>query len=313
MVRLVAVAVDEDDVAWRDQRLRDDLVGGRGSVGDEVGLPGAEGLGRQLLGLAQRAGRLEQRIEPAGGRRGLGQEDVQTVEAHHVADPVRVDDRLALRDRQRVEHSGRPLAVRAEGLEERRTVALGDAGEDRQVQLECALACMEDPAEVMADLSCDILDRYFAHQVQIDLGPDLGQAGCQDLRPLVRGMVGKIIRQRCVGEVGESAELTHGRVRKASPDHARLDVRVEPHGDGGLNATSHDDEVINEGISGATPAADLFAELLLLCGRHGLNNEDLEIWPAECIMRYAEDHLLAVGSMFGIRDIVERTRTGMTR
>ena len=29
MVRLVTVAVDEDDVAWREQRLRDDLVGRR--------------------------------------------------------------------------------------------------------------------------------------------------------------------------------------------------------------------------------------------------------------------------------------------
>ena len=85
-----------------------------------------------------------------------------------------------------MKHPGGPLTVRAEGLEERRTVALGDAGEDRQVQLECTLACMEDPAEVMADLSCDVLDRYFAHQVQIDLGSDLGQAAGQDLRPLVR-------------------------------------------------------------------------------------------------------------------------------
>jgi hypothetical protein len=122
-------------------------------------------------------------------------------------------------------------------------------------------------------------------------------------------MVGKIVRQRCVGEVGESGEITYGRVGEAAPDHARLDVRVEPHGDGGLNAAPHDDEVVSEGISGAAPAADLFAELLLLCGRHGLDNEDLEIWPAESIMRYAEDHLLAVGSMFGMSDVVERTCT----
>ena len=36
VVRLVAVAVDDDDVARRAQRLNDDLVRGRGAVGGEV-------------------------------------------------------------------------------------------------------------------------------------------------------------------------------------------------------------------------------------------------------------------------------------
>ena len=65
VVRLVAVAVDQEDVAGLHQRLADDLVGGRGAVGDEIGAPGAEGARRQLLRLLDRAGRLQQRIEPA--------------------------------------------------------------------------------------------------------------------------------------------------------------------------------------------------------------------------------------------------------
>ena len=42
MVRLVAVAIDDDDVAWLADRLDDDLVRGRGAVGAEVGPLGAE-------------------------------------------------------------------------------------------------------------------------------------------------------------------------------------------------------------------------------------------------------------------------------
>jgi hypothetical protein len=43
---LVAVAVEQHDVAGRYHRLPDDLVGRRGPVRDEVGVPGALCLGR---------------------------------------------------------------------------------------------------------------------------------------------------------------------------------------------------------------------------------------------------------------------------
>ena len=80
VVRLVAVAVDQHDVAGLDQRLSDDLVRGRGAVGDEEGLPRAERLRGQFLRVPQRTGRLQQRIQTTAGCRRLGQEDVQPVE-----------------------------------------------------------------------------------------------------------------------------------------------------------------------------------------------------------------------------------------
>ena len=92
-----------------------------------------------------------------------------------------------------MEHSGRPLAVSTESLEERRTVTLGDAGEDGEVQLECALACVEHPIEVMAHRSSDLLDGDFGHEIQVDLGTDLGQAWRQDLRTLIGGVVREIV------------------------------------------------------------------------------------------------------------------------
>ena len=79
MVRLVAVAVDQHDAAGAHQRLHHDLVAGRGAVGGKKGLLGAEGPRRQSLRLLDGAVRLQQAVEPAGSRRGLGQEDVGAV------------------------------------------------------------------------------------------------------------------------------------------------------------------------------------------------------------------------------------------
>ena len=118
------------------------------------------------------------------------------------------------------------------------------------MQLECTLPGVEYPSEVMAHLARDFFDGYLGHQVEIDLGTDLGQARRQNLGALVRGVVGEIVRQRCVGEVCEAAEITQRRVGKASPDHAGLDVRVESHRYGRLDTAADDDELVDEGISG---------------------------------------------------------------
>jgi hypothetical protein len=130
VMRLVTVPVHQHDVAGLDQGLHHDLVRGRRPVSDEVGLPGTERPGRELLGLPQRSGRFQQRVQAAAGRRRLGQEDVQAIEVDHVLDPVRVHDRLAMRDRQRVEDPGRPVAVAAQRAEERRPVPGTDAVQD---------------------------------------------------------------------------------------------------------------------------------------------------------------------------------------
>jgi hypothetical protein len=52
---------------------------------------------------------------------------------------------------------------------------------------------VEDATEVVAHLAGDVFDGYFAHQVHVDFGPDLGQARRQDLRALIGGVISKII------------------------------------------------------------------------------------------------------------------------
>ena len=65
MVRFVAVAIDQHDVAGPDQRLHHDLVAGRGAVGGKIGLLGTERPAGQLLCFLDRAVGFEQAVEPA--------------------------------------------------------------------------------------------------------------------------------------------------------------------------------------------------------------------------------------------------------
>ena len=76
MVGLVAIAVDDCDVARSEQRLHRHLVRGRGAVGDEEDMVCAEGARRLILRLLDVAGGFEQAVQAAGGRAALGQEQV---------------------------------------------------------------------------------------------------------------------------------------------------------------------------------------------------------------------------------------------
>ena len=63
MVRLVAIPVDDGDIARRQQRLDDHLVACRGAVGHEEDAIRAEGAGGQLLRFLDVSGWLEQAVE----------------------------------------------------------------------------------------------------------------------------------------------------------------------------------------------------------------------------------------------------------
>ena len=79
------------------------------------------------------------------------------------------------------------------------------------MQLRCTFSGVEYPPEVMAHLASDIFDGNVGHQVEVDLGTDLGQARRQDLCTLIGGVVREIVRQRCVGKL---ASLVRSRTRR---------------------------------------------------------------------------------------------------
>ena len=172
VVRLVAVAVDDRDVAGRQQRLHGHLVRRRRAVGDEEDVVGAEGARRHLLRLLDVAGRLQQAVEAARGGAAFGQEQGGAVELAHVADPVGLENRLAARDRQRMEGADRPLRVFLQVVEERRVVAILHALEDGEVQFEQLLDRIEDAAHgVRLRISGDLLDLPVGHKIEIELRP----------------------------------------------------------------------------------------------------------------------------------------------
>ena len=297
-MRLVAVPVDQDDVAGLDQRLHDDLVGGRGAVGDEVGLPRAERLGRELLRLAQRPGGLEQRVQAAAGRRRLGQEDFQAVEVDHVPDPVGVDDRLAVRDRQRVEHPGGPVAVVTQRAEERRTIPGRNAVQDGQVQLERPFPGMEDAPEMVAEPAGQVLDGDLRHQVQVEFGPDLGQRSGEFLSAVIRRMLHQVVRSVDARELCEQGRVVAGPVGEPAADHARLQPEVQPRGHNRLVEAGHHDDLVDELVIRAAPPPQLFPQRVLLLLGQVLDDENLEIRPvtAELLRRAG---IAIVGVIFG--------------
>ena len=279
VMRLVAVPVHQHDVTRLHQRLDHDLVGGRGAVGDEVGPPRPERLRRQLLRLPQRPGGLEQRIKPAAGRRGLGQEDLQAVEVDHVPDPVRVDDRLAVRDRQRVKYPGGPVAVVTQRAEERCAIPGRHAVQDGQVQLKRPFPGMEDAPEMMAEPAGQILDGDLRHQVQVEFRPDPGQRPGEDLSAVIRRALHQVGRSAAVRELGDRGRVVAGPVGEPAADHARLQPEVQPRSHERVVEAGHHDDLVDELVIRATPPPQLFPQRALLLVGQVLDDEDLEIRP----------------------------------
>ena len=310
----MAVTVQQHDVAGSHQRLGDDLVGRRRSVGDEVRVPRAISFRRELLGVTQRTGGFQQRVETATRRRCLGHEHFQAVKADHVLDPVRVDDGLALRDRQGVEDTRGPVAVLLERAEERGAVACLDTLQDRQVQLEHAFPSVEHPAEVLTQAAGDVLHVDLGHQVEVEFRAQLRHRRGQDLCAFFgRIVVGQVVRRPGVDELRQRRQIPGRLVRKAPPDYHRLQVHVEPCRDERLVAAGHHHEFVDEFVVRASPFADLVAQCPFLGFGHLFDYEHFEVGAvALCfclafeLTRIGRKHVELVGT--GVLDIAGAIR-----
>ena len=110
----------------------------------------------------------------------LREEEVHAIELSHVADPVRLQDRLAAGHRQRVERADRPLGVLAQVVEIRRRVPVADPLEDAEVDLQHFLDAIEDTP----DRGSCVRPREFADvavrcQVDIQLRSVAAQQACE--------------------------------------------------------------------------------------------------------------------------------------
>ena len=173
VVRLVAVAVDDGDVAGREQRLHRHLVRCGCAVGDEEHVIRTEGARGFLLGLLDSACGLEEAVEAAGRCAALREKKRRTVEFAHVANPVRPEDGFSASNRQRVKRADRPLRVLFQVVEERRFKSILHALQDRQVQLEQFLDRVKDATNrVGVRVAGYLLDRAIGHKVEVQLRPN---------------------------------------------------------------------------------------------------------------------------------------------
>ena len=165
VVRFMAIAIDQDDIARPDQCLHHDLVRGRCPIGDKVSAFSAKRACRQLLGFLDWPMRLQQRIEPTRCRRGFRKKNIHAVKLHHILDPVRFGHRFAARNRHRVKYAGWLAAVFAQRGKKGRLVTLLDAAQDIQVQVEVIFLLVKNTLELLRHVTGDILDRGIGNQV----------------------------------------------------------------------------------------------------------------------------------------------------
>ena len=226
VVRLVAVAVDENDVAGPAQRLVHDLVRGGGAVGDEVAAVAAERARRLVLRHLDVAGGLEQAVEAAGGGRALGEEEVRAVELAHVANPVGLEDRLAARHRQGVEGADRTLRVFLEVVEVRRAVAVGDSVHDGKVDLEHLVHAVEHAAQRRRIVGGgQRRDLAVGAEVHVELGTHRAH-GAREQRgkPAFAFRRGRQMRGDQLTQIGQGVLRT---LREAVEQHHGLQVVVD--------------------------------------------------------------------------------------
>ena len=253
VMRFVAVAVDDHDIAGTDQRLHRHLVRRRRAVGDKEDVVGPEGARRLVLGLLDVAGRFQQAVETARGRAALGEEEVWTVEFAHVANPVRPEDGLAARDGERVERSDRALGIFLEIVEERRFEAILNAFQDGEMQLEQLFHRVEDAAnDVGLGIAGQLLHVAVGDQIDVELGANALQRARQRQR-----RVGHLLAIHRCHQGAQHRRVMPGVQRKPFVDDDGRKVGIEHRGTECVLETADKDRLIDESIHRTAQLAPL--------------------------------------------------------
>ena len=280
-MRLVAVAVDDGDIARRQQRLLDHLVRRRRAVGDEEHAVAAERTRRHVLRALDRPGGLQQRVETARRRRRLRQEQRRSVELAHVADPVRLEDRLAAGDGQGVEGADRALRVALEVVEVGRLEPLGHALDDAQVDLQRLLDAVEDAADVARHLGVagDLTHVAPGQEIHVQLGTDALQRARQLRALLLDGRAVRLRSELAREQLVQDRRVVLRRERKAVIDHDGLDTPVEQRGQQRVLEAADDDALVHELILGPAQATQIQRDRGPARGRRRRDDQRLEVRP----------------------------------
>ncbi len=282
VVRLVAVAVHDHDVAGRHQRLHHHLVRGRGSVRDEEHVVSPKGAGRHLLRFLDVARRLQQAVEAPGRGAAFRKEQVDPVELAHVADPVGPEHRLAPRDGQGVERADGALRVFLQVVEERRLIAVLDAFKNGEVQFQQFLHRVEDaPGAGRRRVGGELFHLAVGGHVDVQIGAH----ALQQAREPQRGLFFRDLAQGLLDHPAQHRGVVAGPERHAfGRDHGKK-LGVHDGGADRILETAHDDGFVDERILDPAQAAQFGADRGPAGWRLRADQKHLEIGPVHVAPR----------------------------
>ena len=210
--------------------------------------------------------------------RRLGEEQVGAVELAHVANPVRLEDRLAARDRQRVIGADRPLGVFLQVVEVGRFVPVVDAVEDGEVHLQHLLDAVEHATDGCGFIGAGKLpDVAIGEQIEVQLGPDPVHHP-RERRAEVRPSFEASVRDMYGSRMSRSTWFGDGRLHaEAVVDDDRLKVVVEERGQHRVLERAGHDDFVDELILVASQSPPRRAQLLPQRPGSGHDDEHFEV------------------------------------
>src|SRR4030095_12688723 len=249
VMRLVAVTIDQDDVARTNQRLHRDLVGSRSAVGAKKEPLTTKSPRRFVLRDLDITGRLQERIQAArrGGR--FREENIGAVEMAEVANPMGIENRLTARHRQSVEGADWTPRIFFQVVEVRRLVTLVNTFQDRQVDLHQIFDPVKNAADVFRlETARHLLRRAIHNQVNIQLWADLSDRACERDAVVLRFKRAALLREMLLEVTAQQWGVELRLKAKVISDNYRLDVGIYySRGDGFFEAR-HSYRLIDERI-----------------------------------------------------------------
>ncbi len=216
---------------------------------------------------------------PAGGSGGFGQENVGAVEVTEVANPVRVENRLAPGNRQRVESADRAARIVFQVVEIRRVVALVDALHHREVDLHQIFDPVENAPDVFrVEMACHLFHRPVQDQINVQLGAGLRDS-LRESHAVVFWLQRTRLHRQMLLQVGPQIGcLKLGAETEIILDDHRLHIRVEHHAEDAVFKARHRYRLIDKGVFRTAKLPKFVARLAhLFRGGVVANDQDFEV------------------------------------
>src|SRR5437773_5576289 len=276
---LMTVAVNEHDITGTHDGLDRYLVRGGGAIRSEKQMLTTKGPGRFFLSNFDIACRFEQRIQAAGRSRRFGQENVRSVEMTKVANPMRVENRLASRHRQGVEGANRPARVVLQVIKVRRVVTLVDSLQESEMDLHQVFDPVEDSPNVLGiEMACYLLHRAVHDEIYVQLRTDLPDDSCERHSVILWLERAAVLRHMLLEVSAQERGIELGLETKVILDNDRLQISIDYRSEDSFVKTRHCDRFIHKRVFRPAQLSQFVAALahLFRC-RIVANDQDLEV------------------------------------